>query len=400
MSETDKISIRNLKIEKRIADISKWKIPEQDKKDVKEGFVRALRLGELTGKVVKDGGLSVYLSDIKVALEFIGKSVTKITEEDIRKFHEAMINDSLTYTQLRNEIKIVKGEDVETKIKTKNAYSKNKKVSIRRSFILFLKWKLDEKAFKFIKLLKIKLGGKEKDIDAPSEAEVEKLYFGCKKNYERFLIAVLFDAGCRAEEFHNVRMDDVIFPKTGESFIKLRFRSEYSKTKGRSISLYWKYSTKAVTDFYNERLKEGAKATDPVFNRTYHLSRKFLNRLSRRVLGKGMHYHAMRHASATHYVYVIKNDHQMCYRYGWNFGSPMIQRYARKRDFSEEVDKEIEHTEMSSLKAEIDKLKLNSDMKDKELEKRNKEFADALESHNKDMKQVRELLKVLKSNKD
>ncbi|MBS3071985.1 hypothetical protein J4408_03270, partial [Candidatus Pacearchaeota archaeon] len=163
MSETDKISIRNLKIEKRIADISKWKIPEQDKKDVKEGFVRALRLGELTGKVVKDGGLSVYLSDIKVALEFIGKSVTKITEEDIRKFHEAMINDSLTYTQLRNEIKIVKGEDVETKIKTKNAYSKNKKVSIRRSFILFLKWKLDEKAFKFIKLLKIKLGGKEKD---------------------------------------------------------------------------------------------------------------------------------------------------------------------------------------------------------------------------------------------
>jgi len=382
-----------MNIEKRIKDIDNWKISAQDKKDIKNGWIRALRLGELTNKVMRDETLSSYLSDIKIALEHIKKPVAKLTEEDIRKFHEAMVADKITYSFKKRE---KNGKKVVETITAEKPYSKNKKISIRRTFVLYLKWKLDEKAYKFIKLLKINLGGKEKDIYAPTEPEVEKLYYGCRESFSRFFIAVLFDTGARAEEFHNIRMEDVIFPKVGESFIKIRFRPEFSKTKGRTISCYWKYSTKAITDYYNERLKVGAQPTEPIFEKTYQTMRKFLHRLSKKTLGKSLHYHALRHASASHYIYIIKNNHQFAYRYSWSFNSPMISRYSRRRDMSEEVDKEIEQTEINTLKHEIEKIKLNSDIKHKEFDKLKKDFIESLKKHTDDMNQINAYLNILK----
>jgi len=393
MSEVDKISIRCMNIEKRIKDIDNWKISAQDKKDIKNGWIRALRLGELTNKVVRDETLSSYLSDIKIALEHIKKPVAKLTEEDIRKFHEAMVVDKITYSFKKRE---KNGKKVVETITAEKPYSKNKKISIRRTFVLYLKWKLDEKAYKFIKLLKINLGGKEKDIYAPTEPEVEKMYYGCRESFSRFFIAVLFDTGARAEEFHNIRMEDVIFPKAGESFIKIRFRPEFSKTKGRTISCYWKHSTKAITDYYDERLKAGTQPTEPIFEKTYQTMRKFLHRLSKKTLGKSLHYHALRHASASHYIYIIKNNHQFAYRYSWSFNSPMISRYSRRRDMSEEVDKEIEQTEINTLKHEIEKIKLNSDIKNKEFDKLKKDFVESLKKHADDMNQINAYLNILK----
>jgi integrase len=396
MSEVDKISIRCMNIEKRIKDISNWKISEQDKKDIQEGWIRALRLGELTNKVVSDDTLSAYIADIKIALEYIGKPVAKLKEEDIRKFHEAMVADKITYSYKKREKTESKGKKVHETVTAEKPYSKNKKIAIRRTLVLYLKWKLDEKAYKFIKLLKINLGGKEKDIYAPTEPEIEKLYYGCKDNCTRFFVAVLFDTGARAEEFHNIRMEDVIFPKAGESFIKIRFRPEFSKTKGRTISCYWKHSTKAITDYYNERLKVGTPPTEPIFEKTYQTMRKFLHRLSKKTIGKSLHYHALRHASASHYIYIIKNNHQFAYRYSWSFNSPMISRYARKRDMSEEVDKEIEQTEINTLKHELDKLKLDSDVRNKEFIELKTNFIASVKSHAEEMNQIRTFLNVMK----
>ncbi|HRZ85198.1 MAG TPA: site-specific integrase [Candidatus Paceibacterota bacterium] len=397
MSEQEKIPIRQLNMDKKMAGISKWKIDAKDKKEVKDGWIKALRLGELTGKVVKDGGLSVYLSDIKIALEFFKKPTAKLTLDDIKRLHEAMIKDELTHPLKKRVDKEINGKIETSTITIKKPYSRYKKISIRNSLILYLKWKFDDGAYKFIKILKIKMGGKVKEVDAPPEEEVEKLIDACTENYERFFVCALFDTGCRAEEFHNIRMEDVLFPKTGENFIKIRVREAYSKTKGRVISCYWKHSTKIITDYYNERLKEGAKPTDPVFPKTYPMMRKFLHRLGLRALGKSIHYHALRHASATHYIYIIKNDHQMNYRYGWNFGSPMIQRYSRRRDLSEELDKEVEQTEMSTLKSEIEKLKLSGDMKDKEFEKMKSEFAKAMQKNAAEMERIQLIVKDIKS---
>lgn len=399
MPEVEKIPIRILNMNKKLASISKWKIDAKDKKDIKDGWLKALQLGELTGKVVKDGGLSVYLSDVKIALEFFKKPVAKIKLEDIKRLHEAMIKDELTHPLKKRIEKTENGITETTTITIQKAYSRYKKISIRNSLILYLKWKFDDGAYKFIKILQIKMGGKVKEVDAPPEEEVEKLIDGCTENYERYFVCVLFDTGCRAEEFHNIRMEDVLFPKTGENFIKIRVREAYSKTKGRIISCYWKHSTKIITEYYNERLKEGAKPTEPVFPKSYPMMRKFLHRLGLRTLGKSVHYHALRHASATHYIYIIKNDHQMNYRYGWSFGSPMIQRYSRRRDLSEELDKEVEQNEMGGLKHEIETMKLASDMKNKEFEKKIAELLSAIQSNAVDMEQIREMSKISKAAK-
>ena len=400
MSETDKIPLRIINMKKKIAAVSKWKIDAKDKKDIQEDWMRALQMGELTGNVVQDGGLSVYLSDMKIALEFFKKPVSKLKEEDIRRLHEAMVKDELGYSRLKMEEKTVNGEEIITTVKCKRPYAKNKKISIRNTLILYLNWKLDEKAYKFIKILKIKMGGKVKEVYAPQENEVEKILDGCKTNEERYFVDVLFDTGCRAEEFHNIRMEDVIFPKKDENFIKMRVREEYSKTKGRIISCYWKHSTKIITEFYNERLREGAKPTDPVFTKGYPLMRKFLHRLGKRTIGRSIHYHALRHASCSHYIYIIKNDHQFSYRYGWKFGSPMIRRYARRRDLSEELDKEVEQNEMGGLKHEIETIKLASDIKNKELEKKIAELANIIKSNMIEMQQVQDIAKIVKVEKN
>ena len=400
MSETEKIPIRIMNMEKKLAAISKWKIDAKDKKEIRDEWLKALQLGELTGKVVKDGGLSVYLSDIKIALEFFKKPANKLKLEDIKRLHEAMIKDELTHPLKKRVENVVNGKTIESTITLQKPYSRYKKISIRNSLILYLKWKFDDGAYKFIKILKIRMGGKVKEVDAPPEEEIEKLIDGCTENYERFLVCVLFDTGCRAEEFHNIRMEDVLFPKVGENFIKIRLREIYSKTKGRIISCYWKHSTKIITDYYNERLKEGTKPTDPVFTKSYTMMRKFLHRLGLRTLGKSVHYHALRHASATHYIYIIKNDHQMCYRYAWNFGSPMIQRYSRRRDLSEELDKEVEQNEMGNLKREIETIKLASDIKSKEFEKKITELSGALQFSVTEMEQIREILKIQKAAKN
>ena len=148
MSETDKIPLRIINMKKKIAAVSKWKIDAKDKKDIQEDWMRALQMGELTGNVVQDGGLSVYLSDMKIALEFFKKPVSKLKEEDIRRLHEAMVKDELGYSRLKREEKTVNGEEIITTVKCKRPYAKNKKISIRNTLILYLNWKLDEKAYK------------------------------------------------------------------------------------------------------------------------------------------------------------------------------------------------------------------------------------------------------------
>ena len=77
----------------------------------------------------------------------------------------------------------------------------------------------------------------------------------------------------------------------------------------------------------------------------------------------------------------------------------MISRYSRKRDMSEEVDKEVEQTEINSLKHEMENLKLNSDIKNKEFEKLKKDFIESLKSHAEEMNQIRAYLNILKAPK-
>jgi len=54
------------------------------------------------------------------------------------------------------------------------------------------------------------------------------LYKACKTSEERYLIAVLFDTGARAEEFHNIRFEDI---DIREEKVRLTLKEEYSNMK-------------------------------------------------------------------------------------------------------------------------------------------------------------------------
>ena len=65
-----------------------------------------------------------------------------------------------------------------------------------------------------------------------------------------------------------------------------------------------------------------------------------LHRVSKRVLGKRVTPHILRHSSATYYANLL-NHHQLCYRYGWSMASDMPNRYIDREGILEEETRHI-----------------------------------------------------------
>ena len=82
---------------------------------------------------------------------------------------------------------------------------------------------------------------RRKTPDFLKEAEIELLYKFCRNAQQRFLIAVLFDSGARAEEFHNIRFEDVYLPEGKENFVKIALKEEIFQMLGRTVALFWKF---------------------------------------------------------------------------------------------------------------------------------------------------------------
>ncbi len=343
-----KIEIHQNKLDKKLDDIPSWKVPEQSKKEILL-FIEKARLGQVNeGRKLSDRTLVKYLTLLKKCLEIINKETSKITKEDVEKFDKAISSQNLKSV-----------------------------VDYRRSLRVFLKWKLGE-------IKEKKIAGwldtrdKQKTPDYLKESEILKLYKNCKSPSERFLIAVLFDSGARAEEFLNIRYEDIQMPDKNNNFVKIMFKEEYSKTQGRNISLYWKHSLEAVKDFLSEREEEGIKSNEPIYNKTYDAVRMFLYRLGKKVLNKDIHPHLFRHSSATYYATKL-NRQELCYRYGWKFSSDMPDVYISRSGMeSKELDEKFKSTELEKIQKEfqLEKFGLNKEMET--IKKQTQGLAEAL----------------------
>ena len=330
-----RIRIHNRGVASRKKNLVNWKIQEQSRKSLIK-FLEDLELGKVNkGMKISESRQSKYLDILRIPLEFWNKPENKLTMKDIESFEKALSS---------GEIKTIKGEP----------YSNSTKVDIRRGVKIYLKWKLKEKGIKLTDWLDTR--GVKKTPDYLKEQDIIRLYKNCKSASERFLIAVLFDSGARAEEFHNIRYEDIQLPEGKDNFVKIALKEEYSKTKGRTISLYWKYSLEAVTDFIKEREKQGIRSDEQVYNKSYGTTRKFLQRLGKKVLDRNLHYHLFRHSSATYYAPKI-NRHQLCYRYGWAFSSDMPDVYISRSGMeNKELDTQMTNTELSDLQTKITKM--------------------------------------------
>ncbi len=339
-----KVSIHNRNVEPRIKDIPNWKISEQDKKDLIK-FIEDLSLGKVNrGKKIGEARQLKYLDLLKISLSYLNKPSSKLKLEDTEKFEKWLV---------------------------KQKYAASTKASIRLTLRVYLKWKLgEEKARKLTYFFDIR--EPKRTPDYLSEQEVEKLYKACKSAEERFLVAILFDSGARAEEFHNIRREDIQLPSGDENYVRLTLKEEYSKTSGRVISLYWKYSLEAVRDYLNER--QDIRLDAVLFEKRYDNIRQFLSRLGKNVLGKSIHYHLFRHSSATHYAPKI-NRQQLCYRYGWRFSSNMPDIYISRSGMeSKELDDKFSSIEMEDLKNQLDREKLKHELEIGELKSDLKEL--------------------------
>ncbi len=329
-----KVSIHSRNYDSYIVSLKDWKVPSSVVQDI-NSFCSQSLLGQVhKGFKISTARLLKVLSLLKIPLQFWNKSLGSLTLLDVEKFEKALTSDKLkSYKKL--------------------PYSDSTKSDIRKILRLFLRWKLKDRASKLVDWLDVRVPVKTPSY--LSEVEVDKLYKSCSTARNRFVIAVLFDTGARAEEFCNIRLEDVQIPTGSDNFVKIALKEEYSKTKGRTISLYWKYSLEAIRDFLEERRKAGASLSEPLFNDSYEALRGILKRLGTKVLGKSLHAHLFRHSSATYYA-VKLNRYELCYRFGWAFSSNMPDVYISRAGMeSRPLDEKFKATELEELRLRLQK---------------------------------------------
>lgn len=335
--EVRKIDIHNRNLSKRLETFNKLRIDPTEKKKIPE-FLGDLAIGKVSkGKSIGESTQLKYLEFLTSVLKYFNRNFNTLTLNDVEKFIRDLDSDVLVG---------VRGAwDLETKLK------------IKLAFCSYVSWRLPAKKAKQLTDWIDRSKPKQKDPDSLSEFEVDKLFRSCSSSEQRFLVAVLFDSGARAEEFHNIRFSDIEMPQGKNNFVKLTLRSEFSKTKGRTVSLYWKNSLSAVGEYLNERKKEGIAINEPVFKNRYDNARQILNRLGARVLNKRVYYHLFRHSSATYYATRL-NRQELCYRYGWRFSSDMPDIYISRAGMTNsKLDENFTSTELGELKGELEKEK-------------------------------------------
>jgi hypothetical protein len=179
-------------------------------------------------------------------------------------------------------------------------------------------------------------------------------------------------------------------PEGKDNHVKIALKQEYSKTLGRTISLYWRQSLDAVREYLQERIAQGIKSQEPVFAGTYDSMKMFLARPKTRALKRHVYAHLFRHSSATYYAAKL-NRQELCYRYGWKFSSNMPDVYISRAGMeSKELDEKFTQTELGTLKDALAK----SEQEDKIQKDRIQKLQKAIEVMQNNFQAVAKVVKA------
>lgn len=203
--------------------------------------------------------------------------------------------------------------------------------------------------------------------------EVEKMVNAAGTLKVKTYLMMLFDGGFRAEELANLRWFDVKKPEHKE-YYKAHVRAETSKTKKERYVSLW-LATDYI-DSYRNSLKQ-AKDEDFLFDIVYDSLWKSVKRLGEKVLKKNISPHILRHSSATYYSSIIKTYAQFCSRYGWRLNSGTAQRYFHSVDDDTIAEQAKDH-EIAKFKTDFERLKLQQEQKDREIDQLKSQMAQLL----------------------
>ena len=347
----DKVNCHSQDLDSKLKEIDSWNISKEDKKGIKD-FFRDYELGKITGRRGSNpqGSLLRFLYFLKVALENLEGS----SEKQVEDFLEKLLKDKFkTYNS-------------KTKEYSGNSYALKSKKEILKTLERYLSWKNPSKKAVYKSVLDIKFSIKKNDFETLKEDDLKKLVEGTDNPDKKFFLAVIGSGGLRAEEFHNLRYSDFELPKGKDMFVKVRIKNQFSKTKGRTISLYDKFVLPIVSKYLSLKTEQGIKPEEVLFKTTYYGNRNWLQDYSKKILGKNVNYHLFRHTSATRLSSKL-NRQQLCIYFGWSFSSPMADLYIERAGVNmEDVESKFEKIEFEKQQEELNLLKEDFDNREKE----------------------------------
>src|SRR5258706_5141538 len=144
---------------------------------------------------------------LRVPLAYFNRPTAHLTREDIARFEKALSTD-----EIRSKLRL-------------QPYAHVTKIDMRKALRVFLRWRLGQPE-SVHRAGWLDTHKKEKTPDYLKEAEMEQLLRGCRTAQQRFAVAVLFDSGARAEEFINIRYEDIRLPEGKENFVCLTLKEE------------------------------------------------------------------------------------------------------------------------------------------------------------------------------
>ena len=366
--------------EKYIDGVSKWDISEKEKKEATK-FLNEYLAGRITQK--RGNNPDALIEKVSQTLRVCLENIKEPTEKEIQKFF-----DNLVVKQK------IKSYDKKAKTYTGKPYSQRSQVEIISTLRRYLTWRYEKP--QLLTPLKIKIGIKEKDIESLTLNEIERLYEYCKTDEERYIISGLFSTGCRIEEFLSIRLCDITLPAKDE-FIKVVVRNESSKTKGRTISLYWLKTLESFPKYIQQRRNEGIKPTDYLLTKTYTSLSDWIRRIGNNALGKRVHAHMFRHSCAD-WLASRLNRQQLCIYFGWSFSSNMADVYINRQNVNMlEVDKKEHSTNYQEVKDKLAKQEYESKLKEERLEELNKKIEEQNKQIEEQNKQNKKILKYFES---
>ncbi len=274
---------------------------------------------------------------IKFEQNMQNEGVTKVRLQKLR----TMFN--LAERGLKKDFNLVSRGDIEkliiklhnnkfTKL-NREPFSGSTKSDLKKFFRQFWKWFKGDNEFypKEVSWLKTRISKDEKPEEKSvlSVVELHKLANSFNRPIYRLLTLLLFDSGFRIQEMLAVRKRDLTWEEydTNQKCFWLYCRESKTLTRKIPIPLF----TEDVREFSNTSYYNNLKEDDLVFDVSYAYYLRKIGKNSKKVLGKHITPHALRHSSATLYAKQFDgNMNLLADRYGWSYSSSQLRTYIRR----------------------------------------------------------------------
>lgn len=287
-----------------------------------------------------------------------------LTRRRINKLH-TMYN--ITKRILKQKIENSTRKDIEqfvdqlhrnTTLSEKNKpFSGSTKADLKRFIKQFFKWHKGKNEFfpPEVRWITVRISKDEQPKEKPTLTveELKKFAYGFNKIEYRIATFILYDSGFRVGELLSAKKRDLTWEPYDEDQHCFWIKCNDSKTEVRKVPI--PLFTEELQAFVNSAAYQHVSDDAPLFNIRYSNLIQRYKDCSKKVLGKIITPHALRHSSATYYAREYDGNLPMlAERYGWTFSSEQLKTYIRRSGAYQKAGaKKVFTNEVSVLKKKM-----------------------------------------------